>query len=315
MDKMNFEEFKNEVVDKIKDFLPESFSDAKVSLQVILKNNNLSLTGLIIRKLNNNIAPTLYLENFFERYENGTEMYVLLKEIADTYMAHDVDTPFDLTAITEFSNCSAHIMPRLINREQNSNMLEQRPYTVFLDIAVVYCIELNNFNTGNASIPISNTLIELWNVSVDELHQLALSNLANQQHIIFHSMSEILKEMMFPKLLNEYNGDAEKANQHLSEMIPDDDLMYVLSNQSKVYGATAILDNTTLSNISKQLDNDYYILPSSIHETIIVPYSECIETAQLKIMVEEVNNTEVAPDEILSDTVYIYKDGGIHIAE
>ena len=86
---------------------------------------------------------------------------------------------------------------------------------MFLDIAVVYCIELNNFNTGNASIPISNTLIELWNVSVDELHQLALSNLANQQHIIFHSMSEILKEMMFPKLLNEYNGDAEKENQHI----------------------------------------------------------------------------------------------------
>ena len=213
MDKMNFEEFKNEVVDKIKDFLPESFSDAKVSLQVILKNNNLSLTGLIIRKLNNNIAPTLYLENFFERYENGTEMYVLLKEIADTYMAHDVDAPFDLTAITEFSNCSAHIMPRLINREQNRKMLEQRPYTVFLDIAVVYCIELNNFNTGNASIPISNTLIELWNVSVDELHQLALSNLANQQHIIFHSMSEILKEKKSKKVADD-TSPSEETSEH-----------------------------------------------------------------------------------------------------
>ena len=315
MNRMNFNDFKNKVAEKIKDFLPETFSDADVSLQCIIKNNDLKVTGLTIKKQSKNIAPTIYLESFFSRYENGAEFYSILKEIADERIKYESKENFDTSLITDFSKCSHLIIPRLVNKELNSSLLSQRPYTPLADLAVIYCISLGTTEDCSISVPITNNLMLSWNISTEELHNLAVANLPSIEKSSFQSMNEVMRKLILPEISKEFDGDIEKAEESISNMIPDN-LMFILSNEKKTNGAAALLDNSIMQKVIEEIGDSFYILPSSIHEIIIVPNSlNIMDVAALREMVEEVNLSQVSPAERLSDNVYIYTDAGIQIAE
>ena len=85
MSRMNFEEFKNVVVDGIREWLPESLKAASIELQTVSKNNDIRLTGLLIRRKDCNIAPTIYLDGFYQKYSNGEDMSSIMKQIAEKY--------------------------------------------------------------------------------------------------------------------------------------------------------------------------------------------------------------------------------------
>jgi len=82
--------------------------------------------------------------------------------------------------------------------------------------------------------------------------------------------------------------------------------MYVLSNADKLNGAAAILDSKTMEDISEKLGGDFIVLPSSIHEVIVLPVNEDMDRQTLEAMVQDVNAGQVAPEERLSDHVYMY---------
>lgn len=81
--------------------------------------------------------------------------------------------------------------------------------------------------------------------------------------------------------------------------------MYVLTNAEKMNGAAAILDSKTMEGISEKLGGDFVIIPSSIHEVIILPLNTA-DTDTLNGMVNDVNASEVAPLDVLSNHVYKY---------
>ena len=72
-----------------------------------------------------------------------------------------------------------------------------------------------------------------------------------------------------------------------------------------INGAAAILNDTARQEIAEKL-GDFYVLPSSIHEVMIVPKSTGRSLEELELMVRSVNSSEVEPDEVLSDHVYEY---------
>ena len=126
---------------------------------------------------------------------------------------------------------------------------------------------------------------------MDELHNIAMTNLKKQTPK-FNSIREMLLEMGYPAF-----------------MLPsqDDPSMYVLTNENKVYGAAMILNNELLSNIRDVLNRDFIIIPSSIHEVIIVPISDDImDINEYSKMIQEVNTSEVDSKEVLSDHPYLY---------
>ena len=82
--------------------------------------------------------------------------------------------------------------------------------------------------------------------------------------------------------------------------------MYVLSNQKRVFGAAGLLYDRVLSDAGVRLEDDFYVLPSSVHEVILVPDHVAGSEKELRIMVHEVNHTQVEPEEILSESVYHY---------
>ena len=289
---LSYDEFKEQVKDDILRYLPDSFSDADVSITDILKNNDTKLCGLLIKANDSNIAPNIYLEGYYRMFESGDSMDMVMRKIADTYLEHSQVENFEVSQITDWEQVKNRVSCRLINAEYNKDYLAEKPHTYFEDLAVVYYVDLGGNENGRMSTVINNQLMESYGVSVEELHQVALDNLSHSA-MSFKTMRDVMIEMM-----------GEEA----AMFIPEEEVpsMYVLTNESKIHGASSILDKGMLEQISERVGGDFIVLPSSIHEVIIVPVMDQFNTRDLENMVHEVNSTQVSAEERLSENVYVY---------
>jgi len=309
MEKMTLEEFAKIVIEKIKDFLPDRYVDSDVRLQDITKNNDTKLKAVTITVPNSNISPTIYLNSMYEQYQRGKPMEEILNQIAAIQAEHDKDIAVDVSAITDYEKVQGKVAARLVNAENNQELLSQRPHIlVGDDLAVTYCIMLGENDNGSMSVPITNQLMENYGVTVGELHEAATQNMDELTPASFKSMNEVMAEMMLPSLIAECGGDREQAEQMLEAMMPpmEDGKMYVLTNEQKTNGAAVILNDKVMDQISEKVGGEFYILPSSVHELLIVPRDAGMEVPELEKMVCEVNATQVSVEERLSDHVYAY---------
>jgi hypothetical protein len=302
--KMEFNEFTQEVAGKIKSYLPSRFSDAEVGLKVVTKNNGTQLTGLTIKTVDSNIAPTLYLERFFEDYENGKDLVKILNEIADARVATEVEGDFDTEFLMKFEDSRSRIVPRLVSQEMNKALLESRPHKIIADLAVTYHVMVNNLVDGAASVAVTNEIMDRWGVTVDDLHDAAIENIPVLQSSTFQSMSDVLFESMGRALLRQYDGDEERAREAFREFMPVDADMHVLSTVHKMYGAAALLDKNMMAHIYEKFDGRFYIVPSSTHEVLIV--NDMFDKESLASIIHEVNEGTVDVEDRLSDHLYVY---------
>ena len=313
MSKLTFDEFKETVKNEVKEFLPENFHTTDIKLKVFEKNNNVKLTGLIIESACN-MSPTIYIDNFYKKYQDGTDINIILQEIAKIRMEYDVTDDFDVTTVTDFNKCRKKIMPRLIGAEENSEILKVRPHIRIEDLAVTFCIDLGENKDGLMSVPVQFELMETWNVTADQLYEIALENLTKADIGVFTPMREILFAGMLSELKEICHGDEEEARRKLDQMIPDNNL-WVLTNKRRVNGANMLLDRSVMEDVIKEVGTDFFILPSSIHECIILPTDSGMNSQQLEAMVCEVNETQVEKEERLSNSVYHYTlENGITLA-
>ena len=302
---MSFEEFKQEIADNIKDHLPEEYQDSSVQLNTVHKNNE-TLGAITITSTDSNVSPTIYLNSFYEDYQNGEDMDSIMDKIADIRVEHEVDKSFDVSRIMDFEQVQDKIAARVVGMEGNDELLAQRPHAEMEDLAVTYCVMLGEDANGSMSVPITNQLMETWGVTQEDLHQLAQTNQETLTPSTFKSMNEVMVEMMLPQIMEDMGIDRESAEQMISDMIPPDDMMYVLSNEQKVNGAAPLLDEKMMDQVAEKVGVDFYILPSSVHEVLIVPAEVGMDLKDLENMVQEVNATQVAPQDRLSDHVYQY---------
>ncbi len=292
--KMRFEEFTQAVVDQIREYLPIGFANAAIELQTVVKNNDMKLTGLTIRSVDSNISPTIYLEQFYDRYKEGAEIGRVLEDIADVRVRHELKESFDVEQITDFEEVKDRIVPKLIHKGWNEALLADRPYTEVADLAVIYQIMLKHDFDGNAVVTVTNQLMNEWNTTVEELHELAVRNMTRLNPNSIQSMSAVLSEML---------GEAETNG--LIEQLPEDELMFVISNRNKINAAAAILDRGLMTSIVKKLGS-FLLIPSSVHEWILVRNTEDMDIQTISAMINEVNAEQVAVDDRLSDHPYRY---------
>ena len=194
-----------------------------------------------------------------------------------------------------FEEVKDKVSARLINREGNREYLSDKPFTPFEDLAIVYDVNLGSKENPMVII-INDAAKESFDVSLEELHEIAMLNLAKEKKEFLTMKDMIMKSMGL---------DPDDPELHI--LFPETEHpMFVLSRESLAYGAAAILDKETQEMIAGKFGGDYIILPSSIHETIVVPKTEDMDISLLHQMVRDVNESQVAPEEQLSDHVYIY---------
>ena len=296
---MSFDEFKEYVVSHITKYLPDSYSGASIELNEVVKNNDTKQTGLIIRS-EANIAPSIYLESFYDKYQHGAGIDDILSELANLRTSIEPEQDFDITRITEFNQVKDKISCRLCNAGMNQELLSECPHTLVEALEVTYTVELGKHSDGVMSAPITNSLLEHFGITTEELHALAMENLSKADYE-FKSMRDMLAEMM-----SSYGLSADNPIDYMLPPDEEEPSMYVLTNHEKVWGATALLNRGLLKDISDRLGGDFIVLPSSVHECIILPKHGEFDRNTLESMVQEVNAREVMPEERLSNMVYVY---------
>ena len=290
----------------IKEAVEASLGDGyEVSINDVLKNNDTHLTGLTIRANESNISPTIYLEGSFERYQAGeAAIPVIVSEIIAVYESHKVTMPFDASMVTDFSACQSKICFKLVNADRNKELLSDAPHMIVCDdLAVLFYILVSNDGSGTATVTIRNSMFDMWGVSEEDLFNIALINTQRLFRGSVMSMASVMMELLSDRM------DEENTKEFYDMVVSDEDMvpMYVCTNTQKINGAGVLLYKDLLKEFAERVGSDFYILPSSVHETLLVPVSKEMQIEYLRSMVREVNATQVAPEEVLSDNVYIYR--------
>lgn len=306
---MEYKDFLEQVKEQILDFLPEKFADATVEINQSLKNNDCVLDGLFINTEESNVVSMVYLNSYFEQIQQGAKMEEVLSQIADTYQAHYFEHDMDLSKVMDFDSVKDRIICKLINEEANKEFLQDKPYTKVEDLAAVYQIVVDKNAEGTATITITDDLMDRYGITLEELHDQAMQNMEVLQPYSFKGLNENIVDLISEDIAREEGVNLKEAREIAVEMVQDiPEVMFVLSNDAGMYGAAAILNDSIRQEIVEKV-GDFYVLPSSIHETLIVPKDAGMELNELEQMVQEVNYTQVAPEERLSDHIYEYDSG------
>lgn len=275
-------------------------SDYKVSVKEVVKNNGVVLQGLLIYEKTQNVTPTIYLEAFQERYEKGEDWDSIVDKILKLYRDGVPAKPVDMEFFRDFDRVKNRIAYKLINARRNKELLKEIPHISFLDLAVCFYYAFDHEALGNGSILIRNIQVENWNTNTVELLKLAQKNTKKMFGVEVEDMGNLLARM----ICRDLSGESMEALEglELQEAVP----MKILSNRRRLYGASAMILPGVLQKIAEEMDANLYILPSSVHEVILMADTGREEPKVLREMVEEVNGTQVLPEEILSEHVYYY---------
>ena len=266
-----------------------------ITINHVIKNNGCEMDGLVIMEKGKDIAPTIYLDSFYELYTNGENIKNIIRQIAVIYEQNKNNVTFDVNILKHFDTIKDKIVYKVVNYRSNEKLLEQVPHKRILDLAVVFYCLLDNEYGRSATALIYNNNLKNWNVTIDDVYKAALKNTPDLLHSKISSMAALFEKCGV-------NVDGEEVD--LKDYVPSD--MYVLTNESKLNGAACILYENVLYDFAQKLGADLYILPSSVHEVILLPKLSMFEKDELVNMVKEVNTEGVAADEVLSDHVYEY---------
>ena len=264
----------------------------KAFINKVIKNNGKEMDGLVILEDGYSVAPAIYLNDYYDDYRSGTDIDMIMNDILTVYYKNRDAVCFNTNLFGDFKNVKGRIVYRLINYEKNKDLLRDVPHKKFMDLAIVYYCIVKRSESYLATTMIKNEFMENWGVSEELLYELAKKN-----------TPKILKARIAPitGFLNEISGSEVYE-------VPDEteSYMYVMTNMTRVNGASCMLYNGVLEEFSRRLNRDLYILPSSVHELIIVPASDGINSEGLKLIVKDINEKGVADEEVLSDNVYTY---------
>lgn len=289
---MNYQDFTQHILTELQ---AEFDSNVTITIQDIIKNNDTHLDGLTILSPEHNLSPTIYLNHYFHQYEKGRSLADIKQDILSVYRENCPSERIDISFFTDYDKIKSRIIFKLINYERNKELLQTVPHYRFLDLAIVFSCLIESAPAGTATILIHEHHLSFWNITRDDLYALALLNTPKLLQYDLRNMTDVLKELFCDEGTLPFNEDS-------SELCP----MYVLSNQQKLYGAVCILYQNLLCDFANRLECDLYILPSSVHEVLIIPAYDHASYQELTDMVQDVNASQLSREEVLSDHVYYY---------
>lgn len=273
----------------------------KIVIENITKNNNQELKALIFVNENSKLSPTIYLNSYYEKYSFDNTLNEICNDILGIYnnSINDENKPkIVIDDMVDYNKIKSKICFKLINLEKNKSLLSKIPYMTFNDLAIVFYININDINDSTkeiGTILIKNELFKQWNITLTDLYNDAYNN----TKIIFNNTIKT----MYDVVLN----IASNNNIKLTDLIMDDldqAPMYVAGNTTNINGAVCILYNDLLMDFANHIDSDFYILPSSIHEVILIPENDELDPKELQEMVSTINVSEVPVEDVLSDSIY-----------
>ena len=289
----------NEFAGKVRRALKKELGEScRVECKEVRKNNGVILHGLMVLPKGQNVAPTIYLDTFLEAYESGATFGSIVGRLVHICREDALKGHIDMEFFRSFEKVRDRICYRLIGRKGNEELLEDIPYIEFLDLAICFYYAYQGDSLGEGTILIHDSHVELWKTCTAELFGLAKRNTQRLFPWVCNSLEEVLEEISG-------QGEGQEAGEGQGSCFREIPLK-VLSNVKRMHGAICMLYPDVLEELAKRERRNFYILPSSIHEVILLADTGAGSAGELREMIAEVNSTQVAPEEILSDSLYYY---------
>ena len=291
MKDQEYSRFRSMVMAEVEAYLPRD-THYEILTSTVEKNNQ-SLDTLLIRQESDTMAPTIYMEDYFKEFVNGRSITEICREI--TQIVLNTEKPaIQIDSITDYAQVKDKLRLHLVSKENNQRYLEQGPYRLDTMGAVVVYADLDDSILGqHMGTRITERLLSGYGITEERLFEDALTQTRMNCPFTFQSMGSLVQEMTGVPAEGML-GDAGTS-------------MYIITNRDKFYGATVSLYPDTFKKAREKLGEDFYVLPSSVHELILIRSSAGHSPADLRWMVREVNREQVAPDERLSNEVYEYR--------
>ena len=309
---MNFNEFVNEVKDNIKLFLPKDYENAEVSTMECHKLNR-AYTGLMVRKEGELLTPTINLNQLYEAYKTqpSVTMETVCRKIADIVLEAPIQV--DLKAILNYENVKDKLFIRVSSAETNKEVLEIVPHQLKEDLAITYHVAVGKNQDGLSSMLITNEMMKEYGVTQEQIHEDAMKSSPRVMVPEVSSIGVLIDEIYQKNILMLTPDEREMLLETLQES-SEMPTFFVVTNTDRIDGAGVIFYPEFMDNMGELLGNNFFILPSSIHQMLILPDDGQVDAEMLRDMVKEVNATQVAPAERLTNDVYHF-DTKDHVFE
>ena len=281
---MNYEEFKKILEERLKDYLPQGY---KAKIREINKVNT-TVDGVVFEgeKLKNG-SPVIYVETLYKAYEETKDLDKILKELGNQFEGIIGQMP-DIENFMNKEFVKQNVVFQLINTEQNKEKLGEVVHREFMDLSIIYRVIVKSNDEGVSGGMIHKDLAKALGFSEQELFECAKENTQRIFPLVTKDMGEMLGEL-------EGGVDLQPIG------------MYVITNTSGINGAVGMLYNDKLSEVAEKLNSDLYIIPSSIHEVLVIKAEEGMINEVSKMISEVNNNNDVVPKEdVLSNQPYFY---------
>ena len=295
---MTYQEFLDELTTYLTDELP---AGTVPHLSSVWKNNGVKLDCLTVSSPRTSASPALYPRQYYQRLKRNESFESVAAEILSVYQDSSFANRLDLSFFQDPQRIRENIVCKLIHTRENEHLLKTVPHLSCLDLSVVFFLLLKIPETDTAAtVLIENSHLKFWKLSAEDLPPLAIKN---APHLLPHEiipMESMMREILKPDSV-EWLLEKEKE----ADMPP----LYVLTNRQRLFGAGALLYPHLLENFAREHNRDLYVLPSSVHEVILMPASNGYsreEQDDLTEIVRQVNRDHVSQGEFLSDHAYFY---------
>jgi len=282
---MTIEEFRSIIMEELSERLMDKYS---IIPQDVLKNNGTLCYGICIKEAGKNIAPNIYLEDMYKRYQDTGDTEEIVDLIIEIKNDHSISDVFEPDFYLDFDNVKDFLFVKLINYGRNIELLKDTPYKEFLDMALVAYCDVSKQCGLLSSIMVKKNHLDVWGIGDDRLFEIAVNN-TRKRGVKVIDMGKNFKGLLPDDVYDTC-----------------DTTMLVLTNEVGVCGASVMTFDNELDKHCKVFESGIYIIPSSIHEVIIVPEGDVCDTDTLNSLIVDVNKNELGKEEILSDHAYYY---------
>lgn len=287
---MTYTEEQNHFFEELYTELEKAMKPEGASLErVDVPKNNTVQEGISIRFEGQPISPTVYPSQFYRDFQNGVSVEEIVFYIKDGLTAESITK----RGIMELNHDNAphYLRSAIVSYEGNREWLKDVPHERVADLALYAKWDFG----GGYSAKVTNPLLAHLQMTREELLRTAKGNMAMQARL------RTMKDALIARAVQ--GGMPEELTEEMRDQLPDIPF-YVLNVNGGIDGAALVADPSVMRKAGRDLGEGFYILPSSVHEVLIVPKSTGAKPEELRDMVYRINRQEVPIEERLSDNVY-----------
>lgn len=300
---MDYESFKERVMREFLDYMPERYAGCELELRKVPKVNT-CLTGVVIKPKEkcSFCGPTFYMERMYDQYKNCESFEKVMANQA-IYLEESLKyLPKDILEL-DIASMKDKIVFQVVNTKENQEMISLCPHRNFMDLTAVYRAITNVDENGVSGFLITNDIAKAEDLTEKALYAMAKKNTKKLFPFKRERIEETMIRMM--KRWGANDKDIDESFPYIDD-VPEKERVYVISNQFEFFGANALLYKDVIGDVAKSIGTDCFILPSSVHDLVVLSTDIFGESTKLINLVRETNSEHVRTSDRLSDSIYLY---------